>query len=120
MAATTPAKRILSEISRIEGVRGAIIISKDGFVIDAVIPAGGINQEAVAAMIIGVVENALKFGTEFNLGDLSLISVEYANGIALVETVGDAYLVVMAESGAVLGRIRYEIQKQKERLRAAL
>lgn len=121
MAAVSPVKRILSELTRIEGVRGAILVSMEGFTMEAVIPAGGIDQEAVAAMVIGVVKNSQDFGNTFNLGDVDLITVEYANGIAIVERVTDVVLlVVLAEKGAVLGRIRYEIQKQKDRLRAAI
>ncbi len=120
MAAVSPVRRILSELSRLEGVRGALVVSRDGFVIDAVIPGGGVNQEAVAALITGVMENVKKFGDEFNLGESTTITAEYANGMVLIENLGDAYVVILAERGATVGRIRYELLKQKDRIKAAL
>ncbi len=120
MAAVSPVRRILSELTRLEGVRGALVVSRDGFVIDAVIPGGGVNQEAVAALITGIMENVKKFGDEFNLGESTTITVEYGNGIVLIENLGDAYAVVLAEPGATVGRIRYELLKQKDRIKAAL
>ncbi len=120
MAGVSPVRRVLSEIAKLEGVRGALVVSKDGFVIDAVIPAAGVNKDAVAAMVTSMFDAAANFSREFGLGDLNLMTIEYANSLALGAPVGDAYLVVLAESGATIGRIRYEIQKQKDRLKAAL
>ena len=115
-----PLKRVLSEFTRIEGVTGAIVVSKDGYVIDALVPTGEINAEAVGAMIVGVFNNSNDFGKELGLGDVALITAEYANGLVIAEDLGNAYLVVVAEKGAVLGRIRYEVQKQKERLKTLI
>ncbi|MEB2836968.1 MAG: roadblock/LC7 domain-containing protein [Desulfurococcales archaeon] len=120
MAAANPVRRILGEIAKIEGVQGALLVSKDGFIIDAVIPSAEINKDAVAAMVTSMFDAATNFSREFGLGDLSLMTIEYKNSMALGAPIGDAYLVVLAESGATIGRIRYEIQKQKDRLKAAL
>ncbi len=120
MAGVSPIRRILTELSRIEGVRGALVVSRDGFVIDAVIPGGGVNQEAVAALVTGIVDNVKRFGSEFNLGDATTITAEYGNGIVLIENLGDVYAVILAEPGATVGRIRYELLKQKDRIKAAL
>ena len=42
------------------------------------------------------------------------------DSLALGAPVGDAYLVVLAESGATIGRIRYKIQNKKDKLRRPL
>ncbi len=116
----SPTRAILSEIQRIEGVRGVLLVTKDGFVLDSVVPVGDINQEGVAASIYTVMDSSTKFGAEFGLGEPNIVTVEYANGIVVVEPIKNVYLVVIAEKGAVLGRIRYEVQKHKERLAQVL
>ena len=115
-----PLKRVLTEIARLDGVKGVLVISRDGFLIDSVIPTAGVNAEALSAMVTTTFTAAYKLAEEFQLGDLSLLTAEYSNATALGAPVGDAYLVVLADRGATLGRIRYEIQKQRDRVKAAL
>lgn len=87
LAGVSPVRRILNELdelARLEGVRGVTVVSKDGFVIDAVVPATGINKDAVAAMDVSIFDVTTKFSREFNLSDLNLLTGEYANSMPLV------------------------------------
>ncbi len=114
------ARRILGEITRIEGVRAAIVVSRDGLVLDAVIPRRDINAEDIAVAIMQIFNAADKLGKDFGLGSSDITSVEYTNGIIMIGSMGENVLAVVAERGAMLGMIRNEIKKQKERLRAAI
>ncbi|BEP17334.1 hypothetical protein PYJP_06860 [Pyrofollis japonicus] len=97
------------------------MISKDGFVIDAVIPGGEeIDPDALAAMIITVYGASERVGSELKLGNLDMVMLEFANNYVLLEDLGDAVFTVIADKRAYLGRIRYEMKKQKERIKAAL
>ncbi len=114
------ARRILGEITRVEGVRAAIIVSRDGLVLDAVIPRRDINAEDIAVAIMQIFNAADKLGKDFGLGSSDITSVEYTNGIIMIGSMGENVLAVVAERGAMLGMIRNEIKKQRERLRAAI
>jgi len=118
---STPLQAILGEFTRLQGVRGAIIVSKDGFVIEASIPGGlGIDLDALAAMITTVYGAAERMGSELKLGDMDMLIFEYANSYVLIQDLGEAIFSVISDRTAYLGRVRYEMKKQKDRIRAAL
>jgi len=113
-------KTVLSDFTRIEGVRGACIISKDGFMVESVMPVGGIDPDALAAMIVTLFGTAVKMGEELKMGSTELVTIEFMNNYVLIEDLGDVVFTVIAERAALLGRIRYEMKRQKDRVRAAL
>jgi len=113
-------RRILTDLTRIEGVRGAILVSRDGYVLEAVVPRRDINSEDIAAAVSGLVNAATRLGKDFGLGEKDLMTLEYTNGMVVVATLGENFVMVVADKGALIGMIRNEIKKQRERLRAAL
>ncbi len=118
---SSPLQTIVAEFTRIQGVRGAIIVSKDGFVIEASTPGGlEIDLDALAAMITTVYGAADRMGSELKLGDMDMVILEYANSYVLLEDLGEAVFTVISDRTAYLGRIRYEMKKQKDRIKAAL
>ncbi len=117
---SSPLKVVLSDFSKIEGVRAVGVVSKDGFIIDAVVPAGGIDTEALAAMLISIYGASERIGEEFRMGDIDIISIEYRNNILLITDLGEALFSVVADKTAVLGRLRFEIKRQRERIKMAL
>ncbi len=117
---STAIKMVLTDFTRIEGVNGVAIVSKDGFVIESVMPGGNIDPDALAAMITTLAGAAHQLSEELKLGDMDLLIGEYKNNYVLVADMEKAYFVVVADRRAVLGRIRYEIKRQRDRIRAAL
>jgi len=114
-------RRILNEMVRVEGVNAAMVISKDGFVIDFVLSASEeIDPESVAAMLVTVHGAVKRFGEEFQLGNVELTTVEYEKGKVLLADVEDAIVVLITSKEALLGRVRYELKRQKDRIQAAL
>ncbi len=118
--AESPLRRVLSDFARLEGVRGVAVVSKDGFVIDAVVPVGGLDVEALAAMVMTVYGAGERLGEELKVGKSELITGEYEHGMILIYDIGDAVVTVVAEKTAILGRIRYELKRQAPRIKAAL
>ncbi len=117
--AATPLRSVLMDFTRIEGVQGVAIVSKDGFIVDSVI-SGGFDPEALAAMVTTLAGTATRISEELRFGDLDILIGEYRNNYLLLEDLGEAYLVVIADKRAILGRVRYEVRKQRDRVRAAL
>ena len=112
---------VLTDFTRIEGVQSAVIVSKDGFVIDMVHSGeAAFDPDSLAAMITTLYGASLRLGEELNLGDLDMVTLEYRNHYILVQDVGEALVAVLADKRAILGRIRYELKKQRDRIRSAL
>ncbi len=113
-------RTVLSDFTRIEGVSGVALISKDGFPIEYIMPRGDVDPEALAAMVVTLIGAATRISEELRFGDLDIVTAEYRNNYLLMEDVGPAFFVVIADRRAVLGRIRFEMKRQRDRIRAAL
>jgi len=121
LAAENPLKMILNEMMRVEGIKAVLVVSKDGFLIEYVSALGKeIDPESIAAMIMSVYGALQRFAEEFGLGGMDMATAEYTKNMMLLTDIGDAIVVVITDRSALLGRIRYELKKQKERLKAAL
>ncbi len=116
----SPLKVVLTDLTRVEGVSGVALVSKDGFVIDYVMPTGGIDLDALAAMVTTLYGAATRLGEELKLGDIEDFMIEYRNNYVLLDDVGEALVVLLAERRAILGRLRYELKRQRDRIKAAL
>ncbi len=117
---SSPLRVVLTDLTRIEGVTGVAVVSKDGFVIDYVMPGGGIDLDALAAMVTTLYGAATRLGEELRMGEIENFMVEYRNNYVLLDDLGEALVVLLAERRAILGRLRYELRRQRDRIRAAL
>lgn len=111
-------RRILADISRVEGVKGVIVVSKDGLVLDAVVPSKDVNTEEIAAAVSQIVNVAGKLGADFDLGNTDIITLEYANGRVMVGDIGENFILVVADKTALVGMIRNEIKRQRDKIKA--
>ena len=103
---------LLSRLARVEGITAAVLVSRDGFVIESAGIGADLDAEALGAVIsssISVIEDA---GRELKAGDLNQAMLEYENGIVMISLVGsDAILAVKAGLRLNLGNIRYQVKK---------
>lgn len=120
MSGVTPLKRALTDLSKLPKVLGVFVVSKEGFIIDSITTTGTFDEEALAAMVIASLGSIESMGKELDLGKVEMTTVEFAGSIALMAELEDSVVVLLAEKGAILGRIRYELRKQLPRIRAAL
>ncbi len=120
MAGVTPLKRVLTDLSRIPYVQGVFVISKEGFTIDSVTATGAFDEEALAAMLTAAMGSIEAFGKELELGKPEIVTLEFSGSITLISDLGEHVVALIAERGAVLGRLRYELKKQLPRIRASL
>ncbi len=118
---SSPMRVVLTDFTRIEGVLAAAIVSKDGFVIDMVHTGEAtFDPDSLAAMITTLYGASVRLGEELGIGELSDVILEYKNNYALIEDVGEALVALIADKRAILGRLRYELKKQRERIRSVL
>lgn len=113
-------KQILSEFLKIDKVTAAVIVGRDGFMIESAI-SGKINIEALGAMASTGISTSESIGSELGKGQLIEMLIELQNGPILLSPLStDELIVIVAENGANIGRIRYELKRNKDRIIAAL
>lgn len=112
---------VLGELAKIPGVNGAVVVSRDGFVIEGAAATEGVDLEAVGAVVSAGIGASEVMGQELNVGSLAQSMIEYANGFIVVTLLGDAaVLAIVAELSAHLGNIRHQVKKHTTSLVQAL
>ncbi|HSJ24401.1 MAG TPA: roadblock/LC7 domain-containing protein [Longimicrobiales bacterium] len=99
---------VVEQLSRIPGVRGAVIAEKDAGVAVVQELAEGVNGNALAALAASLFRRTAHAGRASGFGAVSLVQLEAAGGHLLAVEAGELVLVVVAEQGAQLGLIRLE------------
>ena len=113
-------KQLLGEFLKIEGVAAAVVVGRDGFVIESAV-SGKMDIDALGAMASTGMGTSEAMGKELGKGEIRQMLVELDKGpIILAPLSTDELIAIVAENEANVGRVRYELKKSKERLVAAL
>ncbi len=113
-------KQILGEFLNVDGVSAAVVVGRDGFVIESA-TSGKMDIDALGAMASTGIGTSEAMGKELGKGELTQMLVELDKGPIIISPLSkDELIAIVADSTANLGRIRYEVKKNKERLVAAL
>jgi hypothetical protein len=111
---------LLEEFLKIDGISAAVVIGRDGFVIESAV-SGKVELEALGAMASTSLGTSEAMGMTLEKGDLYQIVVELQKGPILVSPLtADELIAIVAESSSNIGRIRYDLKKNRERIIAAL
>jgi len=112
--------RILSDLTKVEGVNAAAILGRDGFIIEHVANIQ-MDVDALGAMASTSVGTSEAMGIELGKGNFEQVIVELEKGPIILSLITEnEILAIVAESGANIGRIRYEVKKNRDRITAAL
>jgi CheY-like chemotaxis protein len=101
----------LIELGTLPGVDWAALADGDGFVIES---AAGASPAPQAATALGVwlAASSAAIGRELGRGPLHCLTLEYAGGTLLVQTVGSgAVLVLLVRDPGALVEVRYWVRK---------
>ncbi|HNJ80781.1 MAG TPA: roadblock/LC7 domain-containing protein, partial [Methanoregulaceae archaeon] len=98
----------------------AVVVGRDGFVIESAV-SGKMDIDALGAMTSTGIGTSEAMAKELGKGQLNQLLVELDKGPIIVSPLSkDELIAIVAENASNLGRIRYELKKNKERLVAAL
>ena len=112
--------KILQGLVEVPGIDVAVVVGRDGFVIDAA-STGTADTEAIGAMVSTGMGSAESVGRELGLDVMDQAMMEYKNGIVMMTALGtDALLVVVASKDANLGGVRLQVRRSAPKLEAAL
>ncbi len=109
-------RELVTALAAREGVEAAVVLGRDGLVIDAS-SAVGADVEAMAAMVPSVLGAAEEFGANGGNGELRTGILEYADRVAIVSALSaDAALLVLARPTANLASLLYELRSNREHI----
>lgn len=109
---------LVAALRQREGVDAAIVLGRDGLLIDSqAIP--GMNAEDLAARIPPVIGPADDLGVAANRGQLVTAVLEMKEGLAIVSVLSaEAVLLVLVHPSANIGQLLYELRRNREHIAA--
>ncbi|WP_456472313.1 roadblock/LC7 domain-containing protein [Methanocaldococcus sp.] len=112
-------EKILVEINKTDGVKGSMVVGKDGLLIASELPKD-IDAELVGAMVSAAYGAAERAAEEIKLGNIKQSMIEGEFGKVLMIDAGDNILVVLTEDKVNLGLVRIIMKKAVEKLKAMI
>ncbi|WOF17170.1 dynein regulation protein LC7 [Methanoplanus sp. FWC-SCC4] len=114
-------KQILSEFLQLDGVTAVVIAGRDGFVIESASVSGDVDIEALGAMASTGLGTSEAMSRELGKVEMQQVIVELEEGPILISPLSeDELIAIVADRSVNVGRIRYELKKNRERIIAAL
>src|SRR4029453_2606295 len=102
--------RILARLGRVEGVRGALIVAPDGFLIAATMSPGG-DIHALAALTATLGRELELGASRLEQGAFDAAVFTASDGTLVLGGSPVGYLAVVAARAADVGRIRAEMKR---------
>jgi len=104
---------IVTAIARREGVEAAILLGRDGLLIDAR-AAEGLDAEQLAAHVPPLVSAADELGRAASRGSTTTAVVEHERGMMIVSSLSpDAMLLVLVHAGMNVGPLLFELRRHR-------
>ena len=111
MVGTRTSTQILQEMLEVPGVRGIIIVGKDGFVIESAGAFGTQDMDTIGASVAMVIMGTDKMADELDISAFNTLTFEASDAMIMCVPVGDALLVILAPDSKTLGMIRLYVKK---------
>jgi len=114
-------KQTLSRFLSIPGVWQAILVGRDGLMIEGLTRDGKDDMEAVGAIMTTGLSTAEALGQEISRGSVVGVLMEYENGLVSVDPLGDfALLVTLSENVSNIARVRHLVKTSRNEILEAL
>jgi predicted regulator of Ras-like GTPase activity (Roadblock/LC7/MglB family) len=107
----------VNRLSRVNGVRGAMIVEAEAGVPIHSELTEGVDGSAVAALASSLFRRTDQASLNAEFGAVSIMQLEADGGHVIVSNAGDLLVVVIAEKVAQLGQVRLEAHRAAEALR---
>lgn len=107
---------LVGAIRQREGVEAAVVLGRDGLLIDSqAVP--GLDAEDIAARIPAIIGPADELGAAAARGPLTTAVLEHRDGLAIVSVLSaDAILLVLVRPEANVGQLVYELRRNREHI----
>lgn len=109
---------LVSAIRRREGVDAAVVLGRDGLLIDSQ-SVPGVDAEDLAAHIPAIIGAADELGRTVHGGTLVTAVLEYGAGLSIVSVLNaDVILVVFVRPDTNVGQLLFELRRNREHIAA--
>jgi predicted regulator of Ras-like GTPase activity (Roadblock/LC7/MglB family) len=107
---------LVAAIRRRDGVEAAVVLGRDGLLIDGqAVP--GLDAEHIAARIASIIAPADDLAGALSRGPLMTAVLEYQRGLAVVSALSaEALLLVLVRPGANVGQLLFELRQNREQI----
>jgi predicted regulator of Ras-like GTPase activity (Roadblock/LC7/MglB family) len=107
---------LVGAIRQREGVEAAVVLGRDGLLIDSQ-AVEGVDAEDLAARIPAIIAPADDLGAAAGRGPLTTAVLEHQDGIAVVSVLSaDAVLFVLVRPDANVGQLLFELRRNREQI----
>ena len=114
-------KQTLSRFLAIPGVRLAILVGRDGLMIEGLARDGKEDLEAISAYMTTGLNTAEALGQEISRGNIVGALMEYEHGLVSIDPLGDFALVVtLFDNASSIGRVRHMVKASRNEILEAL
>lgn len=114
---TTGYAPLLESLTRLRGIRGAMVVAAEDGLVVAESLMGGIKGPSLAAMAASLTSRASELAVKAGLGAPRFLHLQAADGSLLVAPASsDLVLVAVAARDVPLGLLRLEMLRMAERL----
>src|SRR5579859_8070643 len=114
-------KQTLSRFLSIPGVWQAILVGRDGLMIEGLTRDGKDDMEAVGAIMTTGLSTAEALGQEISRGSVVGVLMEFENGLVSVDPLGDfALMVTLSDNASNIARVRHLIKTSRNEILEAL
>lgn len=111
---STLLKSLLQYFDAVDGINLAAIVAPDGLLMESV-GRSDVDTEAICAVAANGLVLAEALGREINKGRSEQLTVEYAQGLVMIDLLTpDAMLLILTHGRAQLGRVRFLMHKHHD------
>lgn len=109
--------QLLQSLILVDGIAAAVVIGNDGFVIDSM-STTTIDTDVIGGIVSGGIKSTDEMGSELNIGKLNQSMIEYDKGVILTKMINNqgAILAIVTKEGAVIGNVRYQLNKFSDQI----
>jgi predicted regulator of Ras-like GTPase activity (Roadblock/LC7/MglB family) len=107
---------VLDQVSRVSGVRGAMIVDREAGVAVTSELTPGVEPGPAAALASSLFQRAGRAADVAQFGSVQTLQLEAEAGHVIVADAGELLIVVIADRSAQLGLVRLEAHRAAERL----
>ena len=102
-------ERVLSDLNKVPGIQGSLVVGNDGIVIISDL-SDEINEDEISALASSLILTAGKICQKLEQGPLNTLLVETNTTKWYIQHLNIGYLVAIAEGESNLGLIRVEMR----------
>jgi predicted regulator of Ras-like GTPase activity (Roadblock/LC7/MglB family) len=109
-------RNILKRLNDVPGVKGSLVVTKDGMVIASHVTRN-LDEELVAAMAAGVILSTRRALEKYGQRHFVRFTLVASHGKLILTDAGPAFLVVVMDRNVELGPVEIEIESAAMRIR---